>query len=207
LRIIFWDLYIIVNEQQTTLAQVWDGTNLKLTFRRTISHALLDRWLELLALMQTISMSDSDDSPIWLFHSSGVYSVSSFYGVINNGGIIPAHTSAVWKLHIPPRMHVFLWLLSNNKLLTRDNLQKQRKVDDLTCLFCNEQETVDHLFFCCVIAKHLWEIVSSLFNKDLGVDFESVARWWISENKNSVLNMFSTAVLWVLCIMRCAFRD
>jgi hypothetical protein len=31
-----------------------------------------------------------------------------------------------------------------------------------------------------------------------GVDFESVARWWISENKNSVLNMFSTAVLWVL---------
>jgi hypothetical protein len=68
LRIIFWDLYIIVNEQQTTLAQVWDGTNLKLTFRRTISHALLDRWLELLALMQTISMSDSDDSPIWFQH-------------------------------------------------------------------------------------------------------------------------------------------
>jgi hypothetical protein len=82
-----------------------------MTFRRTANQVLFDRWLELLALMQTVSMTDSDDSPIWLFHSSGVYSVSSFYGIINNGGVIPVHTPAVW-------------LIANNKLLARDNLQK-----------------------------------------------------------------------------------
>jgi hypothetical protein len=127
LSILFRDLYIIVNEQQSTLAQVWDGTNLKMTFRRTVNQVLFDRWLELLALMQTVSMTDSDDSPIWLFLSSGVYSVSSFYGIINNGGVIPVHTPAVWKLHIPPRIHVFLWLIANNKLLARDNLQKTKE--------------------------------------------------------------------------------
>jgi hypothetical protein len=77
--------------------------------------------------MQTVSMTDSDDSPIWLFHSSGVYSVSSFYGIINDGGVIPVHTPAVWKLRIPPRIHVFLWLIANNKLLARDNLQKTKE--------------------------------------------------------------------------------
>jgi hypothetical protein len=43
LSILFWDLYIIVNEQQSTLAQVWDGTNLKMTFRRTVNQVLFDR--------------------------------------------------------------------------------------------------------------------------------------------------------------------
>jgi hypothetical protein len=30
---------------------------------------------------------------------------------------------------------VFLWLLANNKVLTRDNLAKRRAVNDKTCLF------------------------------------------------------------------------
>jgi hypothetical protein len=127
---------------------------------------------------------------------------------MNNNGVVPVHTPAIWKLHVPPRIQIFLWLLSNNKLLTRDNLNKRRKVDDLSCLFCNEQESCNHLFFGCVVAKYLWEMVSSIFNKCIGTDFESVASWWISENTNSVLNMFSTAVLWTLWSTRneCVFR-
>jgi hypothetical protein len=49
----------------------------------------------------------------------------------------------------------FLWLVSNNKLLTRDNLDKMRKVEDLTCLFCKEKEHVHHLLFECVVARRL----------------------------------------------------
>jgi hypothetical protein len=58
---------------------------------------------------------------------------------------------AVWKIVVPPRINFFLWLLSNNKLLTRDNLGKRRKVDDQTCLFCNEPESISHLFFSYVV--------------------------------------------------------
>jgi hypothetical protein len=198
LSILFWDLYIIVNEQMCVIADVWDGVNLKFTFRRTVSPALFARWLELVALVRTIQLTDCLDQPVWLFHPSGVYSVKSFYGVINNGGVIPVHTPAVWKLHVPPRTHIFLWLLANNKLLTRDNLDKRRVVDDKTCLFCCELETAHHLFFECVVARVLWCHLSEILKIDIGADFESVARWWISENKNSVINIFSSAVLWIL---------
>jgi hypothetical protein len=55
----------------------------------------------------------------------------------------------------------FYWremrLLSKNKLLTRDNLEK---IDDLTCLFCTERGSIHHLFFDCVIAKRAYELVS-----------------------------------------------
>jgi hypothetical protein len=171
---------------------------LKFTVRRTVDLALFDRWLELVALIQTIQLSNREDKHVWLFHLSGVYSVKSVYGVVNNGGVIPVHTPAVWKLHVPPRIHIFLWLLCNNKLLTRDNLDKRRPVVDKTCLFCSEPESAQHLFFDCVVAKVLWTTISDIFNKSIGLDFESVARWWISESKNSVLNMFTSAVLWTL---------
>jgi hypothetical protein len=36
------------------------------------------------------------------------------------------HTPMMWNIFVPSRVHIFLWLLSNNKTLTRDNLKKGR---------------------------------------------------------------------------------
>jgi hypothetical protein len=202
LAIVFWDLYIIANEQHCTIASVWDGVNLKISFRRTVSQELYNRWLELVNLIASASFSEEEDSPVWMFHPSGVYSVKSFYAIVNNGGIVPVHTPAVWKLVVPPRIHIFLWLLANNKTLTRDNLNKRFPVEDRTCLFCSEFESVEHLFFKCIVADHLWQTISTLFGISIGSDFESVARWWISNNKNSVLNTVSSAVLWAIWSLR-----
>jgi hypothetical protein len=63
----------------------------------------------------------------------------------------------VWKLLIPPRVHFFLCLMSKNKLLARDNIGKRQKLDDMSCLFCVENETTRHLFFECVVAKKAWQ--------------------------------------------------
>jgi hypothetical protein len=62
----------------------------------------------------------------------------------------------------PPPIHFFLWLLSKNKLLTKDNLEKRQHIDDTTCLFCSERESVHHLFFDCVVAKRAWEMISQV---------------------------------------------
>jgi hypothetical protein len=48
----------------------------------------------------------------------------------------------VSKLKVPPKLHIFLWLLTNNKTLTRDNLAKRRNVEDESYLFCEEKESV-----------------------------------------------------------------
>jgi hypothetical protein len=102
LAITFWDLYIIANEHRCTIASVWDGSVLKISFRRTVSQALYNRWLELVNLVSSISLnSEVHDSPIWMFHPSGEYSVKSFYNVVNNGEIVPVHTPAVWGLIVP----------------------------------------------------------------------------------------------------------
>ena len=40
LAIQFWDLYIIVNEKNKTVHDLWDGSSLRCTFRRIVSHSL-----------------------------------------------------------------------------------------------------------------------------------------------------------------------
>lgn len=156
----------------------------------------MDAWLEIVQIAESIVFTDEPDAPIWSFNSKGIYSVQSLYAVVNFCGIKPIYPSAVWGLCIPPRVQVFLWLLSKNKLLTRDNLAKRRKVSDKSCLFCSDPESINHIFFECCVVNSIWSFFSDLFNVQLVGGFECVAKWWLSRKKYLVLNMCTSAVMW-----------
>jgi hypothetical protein len=153
LATVFWDLYVIDNEQHCTIESVLDGVDLKITFRGVVSPDLYNRWLNLVNLVASVSFFEDGDALVWMFHLSGIYSVKYLYAIVNNGGVVPVHKPSVWRLVVRPRIHIFLWFLANNNTLTRDNLNKRFHVEDRTCLFCSELESVDHLFFKCVVAK------------------------------------------------------
>ena len=191
-------LCVISNEQGATISQVWDETDLKLTFRRTVSQQLMLQWEELLQIVNSVVLNNEEDTIIWKFNSNGKHSVQPLYAVLSFRGVSPVLIPAVWKLNTPPKVHIFLWLLYNNKLLTRDNLQKRRDVADRSCLFCCEEEFVNHLFFDCCVAKLTWELISEIAGMKVGTNFESIGRWWISNDKNAVLNCTCAATLWSL---------
>ena len=103
LAIQFWEIYVLINEQSGTIAELWDGTNLKFTFRR-VDQRLMNMWLEIVQLASTISFSDDEDSLMWKFNSSGTYSSQSLYKIINFRGILHVHVPAVWHVKVPPRV-------------------------------------------------------------------------------------------------------
>jgi hypothetical protein len=80
-------------------------------------------WWELSSLVEGISLSDEEEQIMWNFTSTGTYAVQSLYEVINHKGITPVFVNTVWKLKIPPRVQIFLYLVSNN-ILNGDNLAK-----------------------------------------------------------------------------------
>ena len=43
-------------------------------------------------------------------------------------------------------------------------MAKRRKVEDSSRLFCSEVESVQHVFFYCVIAKQCWSMISDVVN-------------------------------------------
>jgi hypothetical protein len=53
---------------------------------------------------------------------------------------------------VPQKIHHFLWLLSHNKLAAVDNLKKKGLTKAVHCMFCGENESINHMFFGCVVA-------------------------------------------------------
>jgi len=158
----------VINDQQgKTIREVWDGENLQLSFRRSVSERLMLMWDELRAMIEGVVLNEEDDHILWNYSSSGKYSVQSLYAIVNHRGVNPIFVQAVWKLKIPPRVQFFLWLLSNNRVLTRDNVAKRKKVADCSCLFCAENESVTRLFFHCCVAENVWGLISSWINKSV----------------------------------------
>jgi hypothetical protein len=88
--------------------------------------------------------------------------------------------------------------MSKNKLLTRDNLVKRRRVDDLTCLFCGENELINHLFFQCIVAKRIWSLISEAVGFKIGSSFESMANSWLCNKRFGVVNIVSSTMYWSL---------
>ena len=163
---------------------------------------MLNLWDEVCKLASTINFSNEEDFLVWQFSSKGIYSVQSLYKIVNFRGIKPVLVPSIWKIKIPPRVQYFLWLLSKNKLLTRDNLSKRRKVKDPTCLFCAEKETISHLFFYCVVAQYLWKLLSKIFDVQLGNSLDSIGKFWLSNKRNGILNLFTLAGFWSLWKLR-----
>jgi hypothetical protein len=184
----------------------WDGHHLRFTFRRTVDSRTMALWQEILQIASDIQFRDEEDTIIWQFASSGKFSVQTMYAVINDRGVKQVYTPVMWKISVPPRLHIFLWLLANNKLLTRDNLLKRKNLDDVSCLFCSEPESVCHLFFECCVSKIMWQNFSEMCGKKIGTDFESVASLWLCAKKFKSINIGTIAVMWGIWKMRNCMR-
>jgi hypothetical protein len=75
-----------VNEQNKSIADLWDGVNLRCTCRRGVDMRLFLMGEELVNLVSTIEFSGEDDALIWQHNSSGLYSSQSHYSIINFRG-------------------------------------------------------------------------------------------------------------------------
>jgi hypothetical protein len=94
---------------------------IQLSFRRNFSEPMFHRWLELVEIVSSVRFNNDGDALVWQLDSKGVYTSQSLYSVINFRGVVPINIPVVWKIKIPPRIQIFLWLLSHNKLMTVDN--------------------------------------------------------------------------------------
>ena len=56
--------------------------------------------------------------------------------------------------------------------------------------FVRSKKLLPTFFFYCCVAKALWIYLSDIFHISLGANFESVARWWVSNRKYKIMNSF-----------------
>jgi hypothetical protein len=63
----------------------------------------------------------------------------------------------IWKSMAPPRVKMFMWVLTQTKIQCREILLKKRVVDSAICEICNSHvESPEHIIHGCSIGKEVW---------------------------------------------------
>lgn len=151
-------LFELSENKNVFVAQVKNG-EISLQFRRWLHGDLALCWDKIWSNVENFSLTNDSDCISWKLEKNGKFSVKSLYNGLtrNESGL---YHKRIWKGKIPPKIKIFLLLLTNDAILTRDNLIRRKWNGDPKCLFCDADEIITHLFFQCPIAKVIWSVVA-----------------------------------------------
>jgi hypothetical protein len=138
-------LYNIVQRKNVLVATVLAQNPLNIAFRRAFNENKWNQWINLCQRLMMVQLTNTPDKFVWKLTDSGTFSVKSMYLDLMNGHT-PFLRKYLWKLKIPLKIKKFMWFLNNKVLLTKDNLVKRNWHGCTKCCFCNEPETINHLF-------------------------------------------------------------
>lgn len=90
-----------------------------------------------------------------------------------------------------------MWLVVKNSILTRDNLLHRGSKGPKKCVFCGLDESIDHLFLQCCVARFVWRVMWCTFNiSQIPTSMQQMCDWIYSFNsKNMKLPAISIAAL------------
>ncbi|WVZ51083.1 hypothetical protein U9M48_002262 [Paspalum notatum var. saurae] len=156
---VYPSLYHIVRKKAVTVASVLKSIPLNVSFHKSLTCDNLRAWYKLVSKVTNINLSEENDTFKWRLHKNGIFSVKSMYNNLILDNTIPV-TCDLWKLRIPLKIKIFLWYLRTEVILTKDNLAKRRWQGSTKCCFCHADETIQHLFFDCHLARGTYWIRS-----------------------------------------------
>ncbi|KAL4333466.1 hypothetical protein GQ457_07G012960 [Hibiscus cannabinus] len=115
--------------------------------------------LELIAAVQPPRSDAGLDRPGWRWEEKRNFSVSSAYGYLFHGLDFGNGDTwkRVWKIAVPQRVRMFIWLTFHNRLLTNVERVRRHVATSESCEICNNgQEDIDHVLRSCTVAKGVW---------------------------------------------------
>ncbi|KAJ1687022.1 hypothetical protein LUZ63_018412 [Rhynchospora breviuscula] len=156
--------YQIFSVLQCSLAEVVSSQGSNLSFNRSLQGVLLQEFQALHILIANTQILHSDDQLVWRWDSKGVFSTHSAYNFLTFRGTLITKANMIWKLKVPYKIRIFIWLMSHNRILTKTNLLKKGWHGDSSCVFCGAEKTNDHIFLLCPFAKSIWYWLGDSYN-------------------------------------------
>ncbi|XP_078158180.1 uncharacterized protein LOC144553861 [Carex rostrata] len=128
----------------------------------------------------SISWGQPDIGANWRWTTSGIFSCASAYRMMHDTGERSIYYNVLWKLKIPPKVRIFLWLMMDNKILTQEVLTIRGCQVQSGCKLCNSSdlETRDHIFWECPYATSIWRGLTAQQNIRRAAGTNPIDIWW-----------------------------
>jgi hypothetical protein len=155
-------LFDVCHAQEWTFEKVL-SCNLVIPFRRRLCQVLQEHWDYIKNAAINYDRPLVSDGILWMLNANGRLPTKSLYCLLEKD-VVGSNNKWIWEAKLPLKIKFFLWQLFQNAILTRDNLKKRNWPGSPICSFCNEHESLKHLFFGCSHAKVIWGVVGSVLN-------------------------------------------
>lgn len=155
--------------------------------------------------LSTISLSDSDDYPVWTKDGVAAAPGNSFvsakiYHSLRVSKPRVPWAKVVWLKKGIPRHKTLTWLFLLDRCPTRDRILSWGLQTDPLCLLCNHQpESRDHIFFRCSFSSQLWGSFSSRLRLPPTIDWDQTVDSLIALN-GDVHKRFLAILVWQAAI-------
>lgn len=110
-------------------------------------------------LMVGVSFTDDLDQRTCFFEDDSHRMITRvIYQTSTRGEQACPSYSFVWKNFAPPRVKIFGWLLTKDRIHCRTNLVHKHILQDGVCEICKgDDELADHIFSGCPFVRSFWE--------------------------------------------------
>lgn len=112
-------------------------------------------------------MHGNEDTPSWSMVGSGKFSVKFYYNAVTEDDDSEEEIwSWLWKLKIPQKLILFLWIIRHGKNLSNHHRLIRGMDTDGNCKLCGVTETNNHIFRFYTKATMVWSSSHSPLNFD-----------------------------------------
>jgi hypothetical protein len=107
---------------------------IELSFRRWRSEDLQNQLRDLYNMLFRYNKTNDEPDGAVEMGKSGMFSVKSVYTHLHRNSVAKDNRQ-FWKAKIPLKIKIFMWLVMQNAILTKDNLLKRKWVGGPSCAF------------------------------------------------------------------------
>ena len=186
-------LFSFVKDKFITLEKMAQTQDLYQLLYTPISEEANQELSQLQGYLNNLILTQEKDKWCYIWGNDFFSSVQIYKRMIGHTQI---HQTYGWLWKSTCRQHhkVFFWLLLKDRLTTRDILgRKNMDLPTYNCPFCDQRETISHLFIHCYKAKICWASIGLTTNDQLN-PFENLVQL-----KADISKPFFMEIIVIMC--------